>query len=39
MKKILIGAIMALTALTATAQTGFCIARDGKAATIVVDRK
>ena len=35
---ILTGAFIALSALTAIAQTGkFCIAKDGKAATIVVD--
>ena len=38
MKQIIFGIFVMLTALTATAQTGkFCIAKDGRAATIVVD--
>ena len=39
MKKIVTCALVALMTLTATAKSdGFCIAKDGKAATIVVDK-
>ena len=39
MKKMVTGVLMALMALTVTAQSNrFCIAKDGKAATIVVDK-
>ena len=38
MKRIIFGICVMLMTMTATAQTGkFCIAKDGKAATIVVD--